>query len=1133
MRSSDRPMMWGEPPVGAEGSGGPRFHLPAGTVTFLMADVEGSTRLWSEFPATMGGAVGDVSRILDRAVSKHDGVRPVEQGEGDNVVGAFSRASDAVAAAVQTQRELASCQWPEGMQLRVRIALHTADAQLRDQGNYFGVALSRCARLRAIANGGQTLLSRTTRDLVVDRLPEDVELMDCGVHRLRDLGRPEHVFSLAHADVEVELGELRSLDSFPNNLPDQLTSFVGRARELEQLRGALEETRLMTLTGAGGAGKTRLALQVAADQLERFRDGAWWVELGALSDPELVGEALVAALGIRPLPGMSAIEASCMHLVERHALVVLDNCEHLLTACGEAAEGLLYGCPQVSLLATSRTPLGVAGETEWRVPSLSLPSQEPAREMIEALGQSDAVRLFVERARKARPNFAVNNENVPAVAEICHALDGLPLAIELAAARVRMLSVDQIATGLGDRFHLLTRGARTALPRHQTLRACVDWSHDLLSDQERILLRRLAVFSGGFTLDAVEGVCSGDGLERIAILDLLSSLVDRSLVVAEERGPAVRYRLLETIRQYTFERLVEAREQEMLRDRHRDAYLALAERAASYLAGHREWLEVLDAEAGNLDAALERALQTDREQAVRLCASVFHWWRLRGLFGAAERGYARALDVGDQSASPLRAQALSAYAYLLVSGGKSDPAIAIAQQALAMAQEADDQSAQARALNVIGLIESFPDPVGSRSRLERACQLARASGDDWCFVDACLNLAWTHQQICDEHEEGERLRSEVLQLAERNGYRDYVSWYWLMECWRPLMRGEADRFRVLVERALVVAREIGEPMTEATGEMWIAWREVEEGHAEDALERVQAARERMVAGGAGLVLPYLEASIARVRVALGELDRARVVLEPLVASGMDFGWGLGWTTFALAEVLLVAGDQIGAEARAREALAIGERISSRQVIALSKEVLARLCMGRGEYGESETLLHEALLLRLEWELFQDLPRTLDALAELAASLDSPEEAARIIGVAHRARTDMRMMPRAADEQRVAELERGLRATLGNPAFQAARDEGASLTFQEAIAWIRRARGERKRPARGWESLTPTELKVIELVAEGLTNPQIGERMFISRGTVKVHLSHIFAKLGTSTRAELAAQASRRPLPRAH
>jgi predicted ATPase/DNA-binding CsgD family transcriptional regulator len=788
---------------------------------------------------------------------------------------------------------------------------------------------------------------------------------------------------------------------------------------------------------------------------------------------------------------------------------------------------LLHACPQVSVLATSRTPLGVAGESEWRVPSLSLPGPELAREPVQALGQSDAVRLFIERARKARPNFAVSNDSAPAVAQICHALDGVPLAIELAAARVRMLSVDQIAAGLGDRFHLLTRGARTALPRHQTLRASVDWSHELLLDDEGTLFRRLCVFAGGFTLDAVEEVCAGVGLERVAVLDLLSSLVDKSLVVAEERGPAVRYRLLETIRQYASERLIAAGEQQPLRDRHRDSYVALAEQAAPELAGRRELLDVLDTEAANLDAALDRALQTDPDRALRLCVAVSDWWRLRGLYGAAGRGFERALAAGDGTASLLRAQALCAHGYLLLLGGEYELAIEIAQQALAMAEEVGDQSAQARALGTLGFIQLFPDPVGCRPTLERACELARASGDDWCLVDASGNLSWSYQQCCDEHDEGERARAGMLELAERNGYRDFVSWYWLMDAWRPLMRGEADRFRERVERALAAAREVGEPVAEATGDNFIASLELEQGQAELALAREEGVHERVITAGAGMVLPYVEIRLAEARAVLGDLDRARADLETLVSSGVDFGWGMSWATVKLADVLRVAGDATGAESRAREALAIGERISSRQIIALSKEVLALLSADRGAWSEAETLLHEALALRLERELFLNLPRTFDALAEVAAGLESHEEAARILGVAQRTRTDRGLVRWAPDEPRLAELEQALRATLGDQAFEAARDEGASLTLKEAIAWIRRARGERKRPARGWESLTPTELKVIGLVAEGLTNPQIGERMFISRGTVKVHLSHIFAKLSMSTRAELAAEATRR------
>jgi DNA-binding CsgD family transcriptional regulator len=367
----------------------------------------------------------------------------------------------------------------------------------------------------------------------------------------------------------------------------------------------------------------------------------------------------------------------------------------------------------------------------------------------------------------------------------------------------------------------------------------------------------------------------------------------------------------------------------------------------------------------------------------------------------------------------------------------------------------------------------------------------------------------------------------MLALAERDGYREFVAWYWLMESWRPLFRGDADRFRERVGRALVAAREIGEPVSEAAGEMWTAWLELEQGQAEAALARVEAVRERMIAAGAGVTLPYIEIRLAEARAALGDLDGARAGLESLIASGVDFGWGLGLTTVQLANVLRIAGDAAGAELRAREALAIGERISSRHMMSLSKEVLGLVSAGRGEHSEAETLLHEALALRVECELFLNLPRLFDSLAGVAASLESHEEAARILGIAQRTRADRGLVRWAPDGPRLAELERALRAKLRDPAFETARDEGASLTLEDALAWIRRARGQRKRPARGWESITPTERKVIELVAEGLTNPQIAERMFISPGTVKVHLSHIFAKLGTSTRAELAAKATRR------
>src|SRR5437763_3894310 len=399
-----------------------------------------------------------------------------------------------------------------------------------------------------------------------------------GVHRLRDLGRPEHVFGLLHPDLPGDFAPLRSLDAVPNNLPGELTSFVGRRAELGQISELLGSGRLLTLTGAGGCGKTRLALQAAADLIDDHPDGVWWVELARLEDPALLPAAVIAAIGIAEVPGRSPLDAMVGHLRDRSALLVLDNCEHLLDACAELADPLLRACPSLTIVATSRAPLGVPGEALWRVPSMSLPA-EARRQPIGALDQSDAVRLFIDRALQVRPNFAITAANAPAVAQICHDLDGIPLAIELAAARVRMLAPEQIASGLGDRFHLLTGGSRTVMPRHQTLEASIDWSHELLSEGERTLLRRLSVFAGGWTLDAAEEVCEGSGIDRYAVLDLLTGLVDKSLVTTDEQGAEVRYGLLETVRQYAAARLATGGEVEAVRSRHLAYHAALAARA--------------------------------------------------------------------------------------------------------------------------------------------------------------------------------------------------------------------------------------------------------------------------------------------------------------------------------------------------------------------------------------------------------------------------------------------------------------------------------------------------------------------------------------------------------------------------
>jgi predicted ATPase len=493
----------------------------------------------------------------------------VEQGEGDSVVGAFARGSDAVAAAVAVQRAFLNEPWPDGAALRVRMALHTGEAHRRDDGTYDGLTLNRCARLRALAHGGQVLMSAATTALVADRPPPGIGVVDLGVHRLKDLSRPEHVWQVTHPDLPSEFPPLRSLDAFRHNLPVQLTPLIGRTAEVADLANWLSAERLVTLTGSGGVGKTRLAAAVAAETVDQFRGGVWWVELAAIVGGDSVGRSVLAALGGREQPGASLVQQLSVELGDQPTLVVLDNCEHVVAHCAELVVGVMMLNRSVSVLATSREPLGVPGEVTWRVPSLPSPGSD-AEIDVETLLRHDAALLFVDRARRVHPSFVVDSRNTAAVAQICHRLDGIPLAVELAAARCRHMSVHWIAAELDDRFRVLTGGARTAAARQQTLAASVEWSHDRLDDRERKAFRRLGVFAGPFPLDAAEALvaCPRD-IERVDVVGIVSQLVDKSLVIADDSGDGEpRYRLLETLRAYAVDQARRAGELDLVRRTH-------------------------------------------------------------------------------------------------------------------------------------------------------------------------------------------------------------------------------------------------------------------------------------------------------------------------------------------------------------------------------------------------------------------------------------------------------------------------------------------------------------------------------------------------------------------------------------
>jgi predicted ATPase/class 3 adenylate cyclase len=780
----------------------------ADTITFLFTDIEGSTSLWEREGDRMRLALASHDAFARAAVAHNNG--NVVKMTGDGMCAAFGNPSDAVGTALELQLALADPNATEGIALRVRCGVHAGVVQHRD-GDYFGTPVNRAARIMGAAHGGQIIVSKAIVELICNEIPDSVSLRHLGTVRLRGIAEAEAVYQVVHPGLRHDFPALRTLEVTPNNLPQQVTSFIGRESELVEVTKLLGTARLVTLVGAGGIGKTRLSLEVAAGVMNDYPDGVWFVELAPLADPRLVPQAVASVVGVAEDARCPVAEALAKFVVDRQLLLVLDNCEHLVRACVALADLLLRSGPKLRILTSSREPLRVAAESTYSVPALAVP--DPTRNIaLGALTQYEAVRLFVDRAVARLPTFRLSEQNAEAVVEICRHLDGIPLAIELASARVRALSVKNIAARLNDRFRLLTSGDRTALPRQQTLRALIDWSYDLLTPGERILLRRLAVFAGGWTLEAAEVVGAGGEIHRTDVLDILASLVEKSLVGTGADGG--RYSLLETVRQYAQERLNESGDGDATRTRHLEFYLDIAEGVKAGLNGpdQRTWLLRLDLERENLLAAHAWCNSAERggELGLKLVHGLQPYLLRRGALELGQRAIAEALlRPGAEVHNLVRCKALFAGGWQSYYMGRYKDASAYLEESLSIAREISDKPMVAIVLQPLGMAAlGEGDPARARRHLEEALVLARENGNKR-QIAAALNALAQLTRLEGNLEQAEPLYANVLALARELGDRESIAFALLNLAMASIGRRCADSARQLLLEALAIADDIG------------------------------------------------------------------------------------------------------------------------------------------------------------------------------------------------------------------------------------------------------------------------------------------------------------------------------------
>jgi len=783
---------------------------PSGNITFLFTDIEGSTKLSQDYPETLQSALDIHHAIMHKAIESNSGF--VFEIVGDAFCCAFQKAEDAVKAAVEAQLSLAEVKWGDAV-IKIRIGIHSGNAEWSNN-KYMGyITLARTARVMSCGYGEQIIISSSTYELCRDKFDavkeKNISFRDMGERRMKDVIQPIRIFQIVSPGLREEFPPLKTLDARPNNLPVQLTSFIGREKEILDIKKLLSGTRLLTLTGPGGTGKTRLSLQAAAELIDDFNNGVWIVELAPLTDPLLISVTIAGALGISGQPGQESFETLLNYLKQKEILIILDNCEHLIDECASITEKLLQSCTGLKIMTTSREALRSQGEIVYRVLSLAHPEPDQKNTPLE-LSQYESVRLFIERALAVNSAFRVNNENAPSLAQICSQLDGIPLAIELAAARIKVLSVEKICEKLDDRFRLLTGGKRTALPRQQTLKAMIDWSYDLLSENEKILFQRLSVFTGGWSLAAAEEICSCDNIECYDVMDIHSNLLDKSLISTSESSGTIRFYMLESIRQYAKEKMIS---DEDIKQRHFNFFKSYAdlEKMRETVPDQNIRVKLMDTESDNIRSAIQWAMENKPEEASEVICKMIDYWDIKGYFKEAFQTCQKFLDSGILKEKLSKANILFCAGLMAQNMGIVSDAEKLTNEGLAIFRELDNKTGIGKCVNILGVASSTDPGRGKETReyYEEAISIFRESDLKKDYAVALYNMSFVHVKE-EDPEKALQLRMEALDKYKELNDTHRIAFVMSSLGVFELRRKNYEKAKSYAEESLAVSIDIGD-----------------------------------------------------------------------------------------------------------------------------------------------------------------------------------------------------------------------------------------------------------------------------------------------------------------------------------